>query len=93
MQYTDTHIPIGNLIPGSARTLAQFNLGNATERRFNVFFSARNGFFTQLLRFKKINGRWSHAIKVNREGKGVPPFEDIQPGYPRNSKGEVEWGQ
>lgn len=90
MQYTYTNLTIGNLLPGHARTITQMNLGNATERRFNIFFTARNGDFTQLLRFKKVGGRWHHAMKVDR-GKDLPPFEEVTPEYPRNSKGEVDW--
>jgi hypothetical protein len=90
MKLTNTNIAIGNLLPGHTRKIAQMNLGNATERRFNIFFNARNGDFTQVLRFRKVGGRWQHATKVDR-GKDLPPFEEITPGYPRNNKGQVDW--
>ena len=70
LKQTDTNISIGNLIP-SAQMLQPFMLGNGNTRRFNIFFPARNGFFTQLLRFKKIHGKWVYATKVEREDKVI----------------------
>lgn len=78
----------GELIPGHCKMGTKWNLGNGTQRRFNIFWTARNGGFTQLLRLKKMNNIWYHATKIER---GEIIFEDIQEGYPRNAQGQVEW--
>ena len=89
MKYTDINVSVGNLIPGHASMLRQVNLGSGDTRGFNVFFTARNGSFTQLLRYEKVAGRWLHATKVER-GEQVL-FEQVDPEFPRNRNGEVEW--
>ncbi len=38
MKYTDSNIRIGNLIPAHGAMLQPFQLGNAIERGFNIFF-------------------------------------------------------
>lgn len=86
---SETHINIGNMITGTASMIRQFPLGDSTERDFNIFFSARNGLYTQMLRLRKINNKWYSATKVEKNDKVV--FEQIQEKYPRNEKGEVDW--
>ena len=85
----DTHISIGNLISSSVLVLHPFTLGNGDTRRFNIFFSARNGFFNQVLRFKKIHGKWVCATKVLREDKVI--YEEVDDEFPRTAGGNVEW--
>jgi hypothetical protein len=85
----DTNLHIGNMIKGTASTFAPFQLGSSMERGFNIFFSARNGLFTQLLRMKKINNKWTSATKVERDGKII--FEKIDKEFPRNKEGLIIW--
>jgi hypothetical protein len=86
----NTIIQIGNMAKGpSASPIGPFSLGTGIERGFNIFFSARNGVFTQLLRMKKINDKWINAAKVERDGKVL--FEKIDSDFPRNSDGNVDW--
>ncbi|MFZ5994891.1 MAG: hypothetical protein ACOYU4_07900 [Thermodesulfobacteriota bacterium] len=85
----NTNIQIGNMAKGTAAPIGPFQLGSGTERNFNIFFSARNGLFTQLLRLKKINNKWVHATKVERDGKII--FEKIDGDFPRNSDASVRW--
>lgn len=63
-------------------------------KRFNIFISARNGSWTQLLRMhKRDDGVWISAIKVTR-GYGderVLLLEEIPEDYPRDSEGHVDW--
>ena len=85
----NTNIPIGNMAKGTATAIGPFQLGTGTERNFNIFFNARNGFFTQLLRLKKINNKWVHATKVEKDGKII--FEKIDSDFPRNSDATFSW--
>ncbi|MDE2807174.1 MAG: hypothetical protein OXN90_02035 [Gemmatimonadota bacterium] len=89
LRQADTNISIGNLISSSAQVLHPFTLGNGDTRRFNIFFSARNGFFNQVLRFKKIQGKWVSATKVMREEKVL--YEKVDDEFPRTAEGNVEW--
>ena len=78
----------GELIPGYCKAGATQPLGDGEQRSFNIFWTTRNGGFVQLLRLKKVNNIWYHATKVERNGV---IFEDIQPGYPRNTQDMVDW--
>ena len=64
----EVRLSIAEMAPGSAITLRgqPFVLGDADERDFNIFFAARNGFFTQSLRFRRVNGRWTRTTEVVR---------------------------
>lgn len=80
----------GDLVPGHSKVLSEaLDLSAAESHRFNLFFSARNGSFHQLLRCKKIGGTWMTAVQVWRNNNIV--FEHVSDGYPRNSQGAVEW--
>ena len=85
----NTNISIGNLTPSHGLILQQVSLGNGDTRAFNIFFSARNGSFTQLLRFKKVNGKWVRATKVERENELL--YEKVDDEFPRTTEGGVEW--
>jgi len=89
LKQTDTNISIGNLISSSVWMLHPVTLGNGNTPGFNIFFSARNGFFNQILRLKKIHGKWVHATKVLREDKVI--YEEIDDEFPRTDEGKVEW--
>jgi hypothetical protein len=79
---TDQVMEIGNLAAGSASMAYEkpFMLGSSDARDFNIFFSARNGFFNQKLRFRKCNGHWLRKISVTRDGQTI--FELDDPGFP-----------
>lgn len=84
------HRMYGNMIPGFCSIKNErLDLGGAKERSFNIFWTARNGGFEQLLRYKKINGRWYMATKVIRGN--ILLFEKIDPDYPRTELGEINW--
>jgi hypothetical protein len=53
LQLTETNLPIGNLIPSHCRNIGAWKLEHSPEQSYNIFFTARNGSCTQLLRMKK----------------------------------------
>ncbi|MES2581339.1 MAG: hypothetical protein V4627_01370 [Pseudomonadota bacterium] len=59
-------------------------------RRFNVYFYARNGSYSQLLRFKNVSGKWLLATKLLRDE--VVLYENVDDGYPVGVSGQVDWG-
>ena len=78
----DIIVDIGSMPVQTASRLSEFNLGEGDKRDFNIFFSARNGLCTQLLRLRKLNGKWFQATRVKiREGNTEKKvFEQIDPG-------------
>ena len=87
---SEIHRQCGNLIPGHATLLGDtLSRGSGDVCRFNVFFTARNGSFTQLWRFRRVNGGWTSATRIVR-GDAVL-FEQIQDSFPRNADGSVAW--
>ncbi|MBI3058746.1 MAG: hypothetical protein HYY81_05490 [Deltaproteobacteria bacterium] len=84
-----TQFQLGTLVAGHARTLGKFSLGTETKRSFNIFFAARNGGFSQLVRFVRVADRWRSAYRVKRNGEVI--HEKIDEEFPRNQAGAVEW--
>lgn len=93
IQKTEQVINIGNLSPSHAATLHPWMLPKSGEARYNIFISARNGFVTELVRLKRINGKWASAYRVEA-GPGREPgilYEKIDTDFPRNDDGKVNW--
>lgn len=88
-QQADINIGIGDFAKSAALVRGPFPLGEGDKRNFNIFFSARNGWFNQLLRFRKINGQWVQATRVERDGEVL--YERIDDNYPRTKEGSVDW--
>jgi hypothetical protein len=93
----DTHVALGDFPPHTAiPNFGVIQLVGQTERDFNIFFNARNGFWTQELRLKFIDGEWLSASRVTRmevgnKNKTRKIFEKIDKGFPLNANGEVDW--
>jgi hypothetical protein len=84
---------IGNIAPNQARMLKTVQLGSDS-LRWNLFFSARNGFFTELLRVQRVGNEWKTALKVTRTPSSSNEqmlLEKIDSGYPLSKDGQVEW--
>lgn len=81
---------IGPLAPNMGRRAPiDLPLGPKDSRRFNLFFTARNGSTTQLIRCKKIDGEWKFATQLKRSDQVL--YERIDDGYPRLGTGEIDW--
>lgn len=64
-------------------------LGEASPRSYNIFFSARNGSWTQQLRIVKLEDRWVTASRVHPPGQ--EPFDFAYDDFPRNPDGTLVW--
>lgn len=101
MMQIETRIDAGTLAPSNVPGLAypsliiKWDLPISEDKHaYNVFFSARNDHFTQYLRFWRVNSRWFLALKVLRQlggEEGTVLKEFVQPGYPRNPDGSIDW--
>jgi hypothetical protein len=91
----ETHLNVGNVSLSHAYNLRIWKLPNLDQQSYNIFIMARNGSFTQLLRFRRVNGEWISATKVmRRNGKdSVVLLEEIDKSFPRDATGQVDWGK
>lgn len=81
---------VGNMIPSQSNIVFTADVKDYSELSFNIFFTARNGLFSQLLRVKKINDSWQSAIKVmNKDGYTLS--EIVCELFPRDADGNVNW--
>ncbi len=89
---SETSFSIGNLSPNSSQVLGNWPLPSTDEQGYNVFFNARNGFFTQEIRMRRVNGLWKQAMRVTKTETGNPLlYEQIDPEFPRDEQGQVKW--
>jgi len=93
-----TTYEIGDMATHSTKILStNYNLGG-DKHSFNVFFSGLNGFWTELLRIRRVKGEWVQAIKVirnltDKDGKPYEKvvFQSIDKKFPTGPGGKVEW--
>lgn len=86
-------VEIGNISNGSAMVSQnqKFPLRqDLGKESYNIFLSARNGFFNQSLRLVLINGIWKKAIKVT-DFSGKILYLQSDEGFPRDSDGNPIW--
>jgi hypothetical protein len=85
----------GNMMPESAKPLMNWRLSDMDEQNYNVSLYARNGFFSQLIRLRCVNGNWKVATRVRKQlanGDESPTlYLDVDAGFPLNERGEVDW--
>ncbi len=85
---------VGDMTYIAAFPVATIPFSSDTSQDFNIFFSARNGMWTELIRLRKVNGSWTEAIRVLRgdgghAGKNEKSiFEKIDKGFPLES---LDW--
>jgi hypothetical protein len=89
-----TQTNIGNIAPGSyATTVGVRILHHGKDLNFNIFYVARNGSWLQRLRMRWIGNGWALANRVT-EGLGSKELLlEVNPNYPRNTEGNVEWDE
>lgn len=91
-------VHVGDMAVGSSTVLGvSTDLTSAEERNFNVFFTARNGFWLQQIKIRQIGSRRFVATRVLNahdpsKAKRTLYFS-VAKEFPRNSKGEIEWAK
>ena len=89
----EVQLSVSNIGPNQASLLKTVQL-DRDPLKWNLFFSARNGFFTELLRVRRVGNEWKTALKVIRirsPSKNQVLLEKIDSGYPLSKDGQVEW--
>lgn len=69
------------------------DLDGLTERKFSFIVSSRNGYVSQKLALRKVNGEWKRASegKVNLMNFPIQDLDQTEEGFPRRSDGQIEW--
>ena len=79
----------GNMVPIPGNLIANQDFFDA-----NIFFTARNGDWTEQMRVKKIGGKYVRAVYVKGRftslKKERPLCETIDPGFPKNNDGNID---
>lgn len=81
-------------VPGHVTIFGPIFLSRGDVLDLNIFFQSLNGDWSEEYRSKKINGNWTHAIRVLRQqhpGQKPRYWTKIDKDYPRNNKGDVDW--
>jgi hypothetical protein len=89
----EVQLTISNIGPDQISLLKTVQL-DSDPLKWNIFFSARTGFFTELLRVRRVGNEWKTALKVirTRSRSNVQVLlEKIDSGYPLSKDGQVEW--
>jgi len=88
----EVQLSVSNIAPNQTSMLKTVQLGSGP-LRWNLFFSARTGYFTELLRVRRVGNEWKTALKVirTRSPKNEVLLEKIDSGYPLSKDGQVEW--
>jgi hypothetical protein len=94
MESMTTYFQIATLPPHTAKTGLHIPIKNSQRADFNVFFSARNGFWSELVRLRKVNGVWVQATKTQVDFAGIRaeqrrlPWTIVEKDFP---KSELDW--
>jgi hypothetical protein len=91
--FSATVLHAGNFSSRSAKLLRQVRFSDTQKQDFNFFFDAKNGFWTEKLRYRLVGGVWKQALTVSRsDGKSERVMlTKVDDGYPTVA-GQVEWG-
>jgi hypothetical protein len=64
--------PLGNFSPKGSILMSKLLPAKGDKASFNIFFSARNGFWIEDLRLRFINGEWKKALQVFHDNGPYP---------------------
>ena len=88
---------VGDLPTGAHKTLwgTGIDVGDHKDIAWTINYAATNGSWTEDFRASFVGGQWTQALRVYRKsdakGRPIKPFLFVDPAYPRNTSGEVDW--
>ncbi len=89
----EVQLSVGNIASNQKSMPKTVQLGTGP-LSWNLFFSARTGYFTELLRVRRVGNEWKTALKVIRTrstSKNEVLLKKIDSDYPLSKDGQVEW--
>lgn len=92
----DTHgFEVGDLIVGTLKQMGQLQVTPRSDMyKFNIFFTAENGHWSELYRAKHLASGWTQATLVmwqRHPGEKPEERQFVDPSYPRNKNGAINW--
>lgn len=88
MQEANKSIEIGTLFREMCSMAGSVAPLTGQQRRFNIFYTASNGLFTQELRLKNVGpGKWASATRVFRDNREAPLYEKVGEDFPLEADG------
>ncbi len=88
---TQKILNIGTLYPGFNKVYRKLDLSGKNNIKWDIFFAASNGFSTQTLRLMLVDGHWVSATRVETYPDFKVIYEQVDPNFPKDEKGEVKW--
>lgn len=82
-------IPVGTMAPQILVPVGKLKLPDADKQSFQIDIWARNGHAVQLLSYRRVNDVWKGAMRTYKRDNTFK--EEVEPGFPRNDKGEAVW--
>ncbi len=84
MAKTQVILEIGNIQANSAKLLGQLTSDfSKNYKAFNVFYNARNGFFTQGIKMFKLDNSWKGSTSITNSTQNKTLFEKTDPAIPK----------
>jgi hypothetical protein len=86
----DRHVETGDLPNGQALFANIGQIPESSSLDLNIFFSAKNGFFTQLFRARDVEGEMAYAYQVRRnlpDGRTICLHKSVGEAYPLSEDG------
>lgn len=82
-------ISVGTMTPNILLPIGKLKLPDAEKQSYEINIMARNGHAVQMLSYRRVNGVWKGAMRTYSKDNTIK--EDIEPGFPKNNKGEALW--
>jgi hypothetical protein len=89
MSLGSKEIPVGTIAPQMLVPVGKLTLPDTNKQSFQIDIWARNGHAVQILAYRRVNGVWKGSMRTFKRDNTVK--EDVEPGFPRNDKGEALW--
>jgi len=89
LQQAERHHFLGNIGPNSANISSVQIPLNDPSLRWNLFYSARNGFWTQQIMAAQADQQVEFALRVARDDSTL--FQKVPDAFPRTGDGSVNW--
>ncbi len=86
---TESYFEIGDMTAGFGTEAGRAATFQGTEHNYNIFFTARNGGWSQVYRARKVDGKWLSATLVTKQGQSAHAehilLKKVDDGFPSDA--------
>ena len=88
-----TLVDIPSLAPGTSQIIGRVEVApSVTAKKFAAQFTSRVGAFSESINVRRVDGAWLFATRMRvADAKGDIVFRKIDPQFPLNKDGDVDW--